>query len=82
MSGLLSYRHSGSGIEVGVAPVPLGNRFALFVEESSDIGIGLAILNTDAKVEIELRICDGAGNDPIRQVLTLWGVSRRLSPLF
>ena len=32
VSGLLTYRHIQTGIEVAVEPVALGNHFALFVE--------------------------------------------------
>ena len=48
VSGLLTYRHAQSGIEVGVEPVEPGNHFALFVEESSEIGTGLAIFKPDS----------------------------------
>ena len=69
VSGLLTYRHSGSGVEVGVAPVPLGDRFALFVEESDEVGSGLAIFKPDRESQIELRIRDEAGQDPVGEVL-------------
>ena len=72
VSGLLTYRHTQSGIEVGVEPVDLGNHFALFVEESGDIGTGLAIFNPDASPRIELRIRDESGNDPLEGVVVRW----------
>ena len=72
VSGLLTYRHTQTGIEVGVEPVDLGNHFALFVEESSDIGTGLAIFKPDASPGIEFRIRDEAGNDPLEGVVVRW----------
>ncbi len=71
VSGLLTYRHSGSGVEVGVAPVRLGDRFALFVEESSEIGTGLALFKPEADSGVEIRIRDEAGTDPLGQELTV-----------
>ncbi len=65
VSGLLTYRHAQSGIEVGVEPVKPGNQFALFVEESSEIGTGLAIFKPDSSPKIELRIRDEEGRDPL-----------------
>ena len=65
VSGLLTYRHVVSGIEVGVESVELGDHFALFVEESSEIGTGLAIFNPESSPEIELRIRDEEGEDPL-----------------
>ena len=65
VSGLLTYRHVVSGIEVGVESVELGDHFALFVEESSDIGTGLAIFKSESSTEIELRIRDEEGEDPL-----------------
>ena len=62
VSGLLTYRHAETGIEVGVDPVELGDHFALFVEESSDIGTGLAIFNPDPSSTIEFRIHDEDGS--------------------
>ena len=70
--GLLTYRHGKTGIEVGVEPVPLRDHFALFVEESTDIGTGLAIFKPDAAPEIEFQIRNQAGLDPIGEVLS-WG---------
>jgi hypothetical protein len=66
----LTYRHSETGVEVGVEPVPPGKRFALFVEDSADVGTGLAIFKPDAPSEIEFRIRDEAGSDPVGEVLT------------
>ena len=68
--GLLTYRHVETGIEVGVEPVETGRQFALFVEETSEIGTGLAIFKPDAATEIEFQIRDEAGSDPIGEVLT------------
>ena len=65
VSGLLTYRHNQTGIEVGVEPGELGTRFALFVEESTDIGTGLAIFKPDDSTGVELRIRDEDGNDPL-----------------
>ena len=70
--GLLTYRHGKTGIEVGVEPVPLRDHFALFVEESTGIGTGLAIFKPDAAPEIEFQIRNQAGLDPIGEVLS-WG---------
>ena len=69
--GLLTYRHGETGIEVGVAPVNLGDHFALFVEETSEIGTGLAIFKPEVAPEIELQIRDEGGNDPIGEGLTI-----------
>ena len=65
VSGLLTYRHAQSGVEVGVKPVELGNQFALFVEESSEIGTGLAIFKPESEPAVELRIRDEEGEDPL-----------------
>ena len=65
VAGLLTYRNSLTGIEVGVDPVELGDHFALFVEESTDIGTGLAILKPDSSSELELRLRDEEGRDPL-----------------
>ena len=73
VSGMLTYSHIQTGIEVGVEPVELGSHFALFVEESSDIGTGLAIFKPDASPRIELRIRDEAGNDPLDGVFVPHG---------
>ncbi len=68
VSGLLTYRQSETGVEVSVKPVELGNQFALFVEESSTIGAGVAIFKPDASPKVELRIRDEEGNDPLNGV--------------
>ena len=73
VSGLLTYRNTQSGVEVGVKPVELGNQFALFVEESSDIGTGLAIFKPESAPEIELRIRDEEGSDPLDGVFVPHG---------
>ena len=72
VSGLLTYRHSDSGVEVGVAPVELWNQFALFVEESSEVGAGLAVFKPEASSRIELRVRDEAGRDPLGDVFVPW----------
>ena len=75
--GLLTYRHAESGIEVGVEPVALSDHFALFVEESSEIGTGLAIFKPDASSEIEFQFRDEAGLDPLGRVLTQGNFQQR-----
>ena len=70
--GLLTYRHVETGIEIGVKPIEPRSQFALFVEETSEIGTGLAIFKPDASPEIEFQIRDQAGRDPIGEVLR-WG---------
>ena len=65
VSGLLTYRNTGTGLEVSVEPVELGNHFALFVEESSGIGTGLAIFKPDPSSRIGFRIHDEDGIDPL-----------------
>ena len=65
VSGLLTYRNTGTGLEVSVEPVELENHFALFVEESSGIGTGLAIFKPDPASTIEFRIRDEDGIDPL-----------------
>ena len=65
VTGLLTYRQTGTGVEVSVEPVELGNRFALFVEESDTLGSGLAIFKPEASSGIELQIRDEEGNDPL-----------------
>ena len=74
--GLLTYRHAQTGIEVGVKPVPLGGRFALFVEESTDIGTGLAIYKPEADSQIEFQFRDEAGQDPLGEDVQ-WGDFRQ-----
>ena len=77
VSGLLTYRHTSTGVAVGVAPVEPRDHFALFVEESSEIGTGLAIFKPDAAPEIEFFVRDQAGNDPLGQNLSLGGFLQR-----
>ena len=72
VSGLLTYRHAQTGIEVSVEPVELGNQFALFVEESGTIGAGLALLQPDATSRIELRLRDEDGKDPLDGTYLPW----------
>ena len=65
VSGLLTYRNAGTGLEVSVGPTELGSHFALFVEESSGIGTGLAIFNPDPASRIVFRIHDEDGVNPL-----------------
>ena len=65
VSGLLTYRNADTGLEVSVEPVELGNHFALFVEESSGIGTGLAIFKPDPASTIEFRIYGADGMNPL-----------------
>ena len=65
VSGLLTYRNAGTGVEVSVEPVELGDHFALFVEESTDIGTGLAIFKPVPDSRIEFRIHDEDGINPL-----------------
>ena len=65
VSGLLIYRNADTGLEVSVEPVELGNHFALFVEESSGIGTGLAIFKPDPASTIEFRIYGADGMNPL-----------------
>ena len=65
VNGLLTYRNAATGLEVSVEPVELGSHFALFVEESSGIGTGLAIFNPDPSSGIEFRIYDEDGINPL-----------------
>ena len=65
VSGLLTYRNTGTGLEVSVEPVEFGSHFALFVEESSGIGTGLAIFKPDPASTIEFRIRDEDGINPL-----------------
>ena len=71
VSALLTYRDTQSGVEVGVEPVQLGTEFALFVEETGEIGTGLAIYKSSG-AEIEAQIRDEAGTDPVGEILR-WG---------
>lgn len=73
VSGLLTYRHAQSGIEVGVEPVHLGTEFALLVEESTSVGAGFAVLMPEAASRLELRIRDEEGSDPLNGGFLLWG---------
>ncbi len=72
VSGSLIYGHSGTGVEVGVAPVERGNHFALFVEESGEVGTGLAVFKPDPDSRIELRLRDESGRDPLEDVFIPW----------
>ncbi len=73
VSGLLTYRHAQSGIEVVVEPAQLGKEFALFVEESETVGAGLALFKPDAESRIEVRLRDEEGNDPLNGLFVPWG---------
>ncbi len=77
VSGLLTYRDTQSGIEVGVKPVALGQRFALFVEESPTVGAGVAVYKTDAAARVELRIRNEEGHDPMEGGVVRWGDFRQ-----
>ena len=79
VSGLLTYRQAGTGVEVSVKPVELGSRFALFVEESPAIGAGVAIFKPDAASNVELRVRDEEGNDPLEGVYVPRGNFRQLA---
>ena len=72
VTGLLTYRQTGTGIEVSVEPVKLGDRFALFMEESDTLGAGLAIFKPESSSEIELRVRDEEGNDPLEGNFLSW----------
>ena len=71
--GLLTYRNAESGVEVGVEPVELGDQFTLFAEESSDIGTGVTIFKPQASAQIELRIRNDEGDDPLEGVFVRHG---------
>ncbi len=77
VSGLLTYRDTQSGIEVGVKPVELGQQFALFVEESPTVGAGVAVYKPDAAARVELRIRDEEGHDPMEGGVVRWGDFRQ-----
>ena len=77
VSGLLTYRDTQSGIEVGVKPVELGSRFALFVEETPSVGAGVAVYKTDAAARVELRIRNEEGHDPLEGGVVRWGDFRQ-----
>ena len=72
VSGSLIYGHSGTGVEVGVAPVEMGNHFTLFVEENGEVGAGLAVFKPDPDSQIELRIRNESGRDPLEDVFIPW----------
>ena len=72
ISGLLTYRHAQSGVEVGVEPARLGKQFALFVEESGTVGAGLALFKPAAESRIELRLRDEEGDDPLNGLFLPW----------
>ena len=73
VSGLLTLRHAQSQIEVGVEPVRLGTEFALYVEESTRVGAGLAVFKPEAASRLELRLRDQEGNDPLNGGFVHWG---------
>ena len=73
VSGLLTYRHAQSGMEVSVEAVQLDNGFALYVEETEAIGSGLALFQPESSSSIELRIRDEEGNDPLEGGFAAWG---------
>ena len=77
--GLLTYRHSETGIEVGVESVELGDHFALFVEESSGIGTGLAIFKPEPSSTIEFRIYGEDGINPLGEELARVGVFNQVA---
>ena len=81
VSGLLTYRHVQTGIEVGVASVEPGTRFALFVEETTDIGTGLALFKPDKTSTIELRIRDEQGQDPLGTAVTAGDFDQRAATI-
>ena len=64
--GLLTYRDAETGVEVSVQPVQLGDQFALFVEETSEVGAGLAIFKPGPLARVEFQIRDEEGNDPLQ----------------
>ncbi len=79
ISGLLTYRQAETGVEVSVKPVELGSQFALFVEESPTIGAGVAIFKPDAAPNVELRLRDEEGNDPLNGVFIPRGDFRQVA---
>ena len=79
--GLLTYRHAGTGVEVGVEPVPPGKRFALFAEDSADVATGLAIFNPQPGARVEFDIRDQAGRNPLGEVLTRGGFQQQVGTL-
>ena len=81
VSGLLTYRHVQTGIEVGVASVEPGAHFALFVEETTDIGTGLALFKPDSASSIELRIRDEKGQDPLGTAVSAGDFDQRAATI-
>ncbi len=79
VSGLLTYREGRTGIEVSVEPAELGERFALFVEESDDVGAGVAVFKPEAPSSIQLRVRDEEGNDPLQGAFVSRGNFRQLA---
>ena len=73
VSGLLTYKQWTTGIEVSVEPAELGDRFALFVEESGDVGAGVAVFKPEASPSIQLRVRDEAGSDPLEEAFVSRG---------
>ena len=65
VSGLLTYQEGTTGIEVSVEPAELSGRFALFVEESDDVGAGVAVFKPEAAPGVQLRVRDEEGTDPL-----------------
>ena len=81
VSGLLTYRHVQTGIEVGVASVEPGTHFALFVEETTDIGTGLTLFKPDSASSIELRIRDEKGQDPLGTAVSAGDFDQRAATI-
>ena len=79
VSGLLTYQEGTTGIEVSVEPAELGERFALFVEESDDVGAGVAVFKPEAPPGIQLRLRDEEGNDPLEGAFVSRGNFRQLA---
>ena len=81
VSGLLTYQHVQTGIEVAVASAEPGTHFALFVEETTDIGTGLALFKPDNGSTIELRVRDEQGQDPLGTTVTVDGFDQRAATI-
>ena len=79
VSGLLTYKQGTTGIEVSVEPAELGDRFALFVEESSDVGAGVAVFKPEVASAIQLRVRDEAGDDPLEGAIVSRGNFHQLA---
>ena len=79
VSGLLTYKEGTTGIEVSVEPAELGDRFALFVEESADVGAGVAVFKPEAAPSIQLRVRDEEGNDPLEEAFVSRGNFHQLA---